>query len=105
MNKQTKIGVVGLIGSGKTTVCKILRKLGACVVSADKINAERLKQEYYLDKLRSVFPDALVPEFIRFIEREYFGKYHHSKIIDGYLFVYGFSDSGVEWITILDIPS
>jgi dephospho-CoA kinase len=43
--RQTKpliIGLTGGIGSGKTTVSKLLKKLGAKLIEADKINADML---------------------------------------------------------------
>lgn len=37
MLKLVKVAVTGGIASGKTTVCRFLKELGACVVSADEI--------------------------------------------------------------------
>jgi dephospho-CoA kinase len=37
------IGVTGTIGSGKSTVCQILAKLGAAIVDADKLAQETYK--------------------------------------------------------------
>ena len=46
-----RIAICGKIGSGKSTVCEILRKDGFFVLSADKIYAELLKkdQKFVLD--------------------------------------------------------
>jgi dephospho-CoA kinase len=45
-----KIAVTGGIASGKTTVCELLRELGACVVHADAIGHELLSPSTELGK-------------------------------------------------------
>lgn len=58
------VAVAGGIGSGKSTVLDLLKKYGD-VLSCDKINAEMLRDEQYLAKLKIAFPDAFTPEFDR----------------------------------------
>lgn len=53
-----KVAITGGIGSGKSTVSDMLRKMGKTVYDADKINAELLTDESYLEKLRENFPEA-----------------------------------------------
>ena len=53
-----KVAITGGIGSGKSTVSDMLRKMGKTVYDADKINAELLTDESYLEKLRANFPEA-----------------------------------------------
>jgi len=55
-----KIAVTGIIGSGKSEVCNILKNLGANVFSADEINRELLLDDDYLEKLNKVFPETFV---------------------------------------------
>lgn len=43
--KMITVGVTGVIGSGKTTVCRLLGRLGARVVYADEIARERMVSE------------------------------------------------------------
>lgn len=45
MLKLKKIAVTGGVATGKTTVCKLFKKLGAYVVSADEIVHQILSQE------------------------------------------------------------
>lgn len=53
-----KIAITGIIGSGKSEVGKILRDLGAKLLSADEINSELLRDTEYLKKLKCLFPEA-----------------------------------------------
>ncbi len=55
-NKRV-IAVTGGIGSGKSTVCKILSAYGD-ILSCDAINAEMLADEKYLLQLKKIFPEA-----------------------------------------------
>ena len=54
-----KICITGGIGSGKSTVARILRSQGEFVLSADEINAELLTQPEYQQKLKKLFPSAV----------------------------------------------
>ncbi|MGB9856564.1 MAG: dephospho-CoA kinase [Dictyoglomaceae bacterium] len=49
------LGITGGIATGKSLVVKILRDLGACVISADEIVHFLLSQSYYLNKIRKFF--------------------------------------------------
>lgn len=54
-----KIAICGGIGSGKSTVSRILRDLGAFVVSADEINAKLLVDPEYVKKIENIFPSVV----------------------------------------------
>lgn len=54
------IVLAGGIGSGKTTVSKLLEARGYTVLYADDINRELLAQESYLVLLRDAFPQAFL---------------------------------------------
>jgi dephospho-CoA kinase len=47
------IGIMGGIGSGKSTAAKILSESGACVIDADQIGHEVLKREETKEQLRA----------------------------------------------------
>ncbi len=50
--------ITGTIGSGKSLVGEILQENGKIVLDCDKINAELLSDEDYLDGLKKLFPCA-----------------------------------------------
>lgn len=52
------VGIYGGIGSGKSTVGRFLKELGAYVLSADEENKNLLKDEIYLSRLKKVFPEV-----------------------------------------------
>lgn len=54
------IAVTGGIGSGKSEVSQILKSRGATVLDADKINAELLTRSEYIEKIRKLFPTAVI---------------------------------------------
>lgn len=54
-----KIAVTGGIGSGKSTVIKILQEMGHPVFSCDKIYAELLHDPTYIHKIAKLFPAAV----------------------------------------------
>ena len=54
-----RIAICGGIGSGKSMVSKILRENGAFVVSADEVNAELLREEGYIARIKSIFPEVV----------------------------------------------
>ncbi len=58
------IGVTGGIGTGKSEVCRILRNLGADVISADEIGHEayRLGTETWRKLVEEFGPGVLTPE-------------------------------------------
>ena len=56
MNKRLVVGLTGSFGSGKTTVSKMLKKLGARkIINADKLAREAFKQNKCLKKIKSLF--------------------------------------------------
>lgn len=57
MNK--KIAITGGIGSGKSTVLKILREKGYSVFSCDEIYADVIKSKEYVEKINKIFPLAV----------------------------------------------
>lgn len=89
-NKEI-IAITGGIGAGKSEVCKILLQHGEKCISCDKINAELLLNEQYLDGLKAIFPNAvidgkvnkqLIKEQIALHEekRKALNRYSHEKI-------------------------
>jgi dephospho-CoA kinase len=54
------IGILGGIGSGKSTVAAEFAKLGCKVIDADKIAHELLKKEAVRDKIVSLFGRAIL---------------------------------------------
>lgn len=85
------IAVTGQIGSGKSTLCGILRDAGETCFSCDAINKELLTQKNYLEGLKHLFPDVFDGDFfckekLRNLiyenenERQKLNKYSHSRI-------------------------
>lgn len=60
MTQNKKIAVTGGIGSGKSTVCSLLREQGYCVFSCDDINRELWQDRVYLQSLCDMFPSCVV---------------------------------------------
>lgn len=54
-----KIAITGGIGSGKSTVCRILKERGYPVFSCDEINRTLLSEKSYLDGLCALFPTCV----------------------------------------------
>lgn len=54
------IGVTGSPGSGKSTVCKRLKELGACVISADDIAQELLDDPEIANRLVDAFGAGVI---------------------------------------------
>lgn len=59
-NKKLYVAITGGIGSGKSTVCDILRSLGYEVYSADQISHELYKDENIQEKIKKIFPECIV---------------------------------------------
>src|SRR5699024_4159594 len=58
--KQFKIGLTGGIGSGKSTVTKLLEKLGIVIIDADKISrASTASGGEAIEAIRVAFGDAM----------------------------------------------
>lgn len=62
--KQTKpiIGVTGGIGSGKSSVARILQSLGAAVIDADELVRDQYRQPEVVAQLRAWWGDAVAPD-------------------------------------------
>ncbi len=59
MQNNTKIAVTGGIGSGKTTVCKIIKEQGYTVISCDEIYSRLLCDISFLNSLAAEFGNIL----------------------------------------------
>ena len=59
-NKKLYVAITGGIGSGKSTVCDILRSLGYEVYSADQISHELYKDENIQEKIKNNFTQCIV---------------------------------------------
>ena len=59
MQNNTKIAVTGGIGSGKTTVCKIIKEQGYTVISCDEIYSRLLCNISFLNSLAAEFGNIL----------------------------------------------
>jgi len=68
------IGVTGNIGSGKSTVCQILAKLGAIVIDVDKLGHEayKLHSQTWQELINTFGKDILKPD--EEIDRQKLGK-------------------------------
>lgn len=63
MTQNNKIiAVTGGIGSGKSTVCKIIKESGFSVISCDEVYSELLKDGGFLNTLQNEFGDILSPD-------------------------------------------
>lgn len=61
MAKVKKIGITGGIACGKSSVANFLRSLGFLVVDADQIIAKLYGDNYFQEKVLSLFPDFPPP--------------------------------------------
>lgn len=59
MQNNIKIAVTGGIGSGKSSVCQIIRSAGFPVLSCDEIYAELCADKKFLERLCEEFGDIL----------------------------------------------
>ena len=59
MMQSKKFAITGGIGSGKTTVCRMLREKGFHVFSCDDIYRELRKEKAYLDIIAELFPECV----------------------------------------------
>ena len=59
MMQSKKFAITGGIGSGKSTVCRMLRERGYVVFSCDEIYRELRSEEAYLSRIAEIFPDCL----------------------------------------------
>ncbi|MBN1756146.1 dephospho-CoA kinase [bacterium] len=54
------VGVTGSIGTGKSTVCKIFKELGAYLINADIMGHDILRRKSIKEKLINLFSDAIL---------------------------------------------
>lgn len=54
-----KIAITGGIGSGKSTVCNLLKQEGYDVFSCDEIYRGLIQEPVYIKKIATVFPDCI----------------------------------------------
>uniref|UniRef100_A0A7V3ZUZ0 Dephospho-CoA kinase n=1 Tax=candidate division WOR-3 bacterium TaxID=2052148 RepID=A0A7V3ZUZ0_UNCW3 len=54
-----KIGIGGNLGSGKSTVAKILAAYGGKIIDADEITHQLLTQRRIIKKIKKIFPQAI----------------------------------------------
>ena len=59
MKKVIKIAITGKIGSGKTTVCKILKEIGYKVYESDSEVEKLLKGFQVVEKVKSLYKDKI----------------------------------------------
>ena len=64
------IGILGGVGSGKSTVAGEFAKLGCAVIDADKIAHERLEQENIKEKIVGLFGEDVLDSAGRIDHRE-----------------------------------
>ena len=56
---KKRIAITGGIGSGKSTICKLLQEKGYFVVSCDAIYASVIKTTAYIQKIKHIAPDVI----------------------------------------------
>ena len=62
MQNNVKIAVTGGIGSGKSTVCQIIKNLGYPVISCDEIYKTILQDTEFLQKLAAEFGNEIIKD-------------------------------------------
>ncbi len=62
--KKIKIAITGGIGSGKSALCEIIKKLGYPVYSCDEICRDLYKSQRVLRGIKKIFPTAVSGKFI-----------------------------------------
>jgi dephospho-CoA kinase len=60
MKNSLAIGITGIFGSGKTTVSKILKKMGFKVISCDEIVHKLLNRKDIIKKFKKIFGTEVV---------------------------------------------
>lgn len=60
MKRSNVVAITGGIGSGKSTVLKIIKDLGGKTASADDFNKHLLTDREYLEGLEKLFPTAFI---------------------------------------------
>lgn len=54
-----KIGIGGNLGSGKSTVAKILSSFGGRIIDADEITHRLLRKKKIIKEIKKLFPQAV----------------------------------------------
>lgn len=54
------IAITGSIGTGKSTVCKIIRSMGFKIVDCDNIVHHLYLEDYIINQVKEIFPSAIV---------------------------------------------
>lgn len=60
MKSCLTVAVTGILGSGKTTVSKIFKKMGVTVISCDEIVRKLLEKKEIIEKVRRIFGDTVI---------------------------------------------
>ncbi len=78
--------LTGGIGSGKSYIMKLFERCGAKTLYSDKINAELLTDEKYLEGLKKLFPDCFEGSVLdkRALRRLIFSSESARKKLNGY---------------------
>ena len=62
MKSSLIVGITGILGSGKTTVSKILKDMGFKVISCDEIVHNILEKKSVINKTKKFFGDDILSE-------------------------------------------
>ncbi len=60
-----KIGIGGNLGSGKSTVAKILASFGGRIIDADEITHQLLKKKKIIKEIEKLFPEAVKKKVLK----------------------------------------
>lgn len=60
MKKTLIVGITGILGSGKTTVSEIIRKMGFEVISCDKIVNDLLKKKRIINEFKKILGNEVL---------------------------------------------
>lgn len=64
MKNNTLIAITGGIGSGKSTALEIINELGFSTISCDQITRELYDKQWFLRKVKKIFPSAITGVFV-----------------------------------------
>lgn len=74
MKKTTLVALTGGIGSGKTTALNIIKDLGFSVISCDLITHALYKKQWFLRKVKRLFPLAINGKIILKVDKSQISK-------------------------------
>ncbi len=82
------IGLTGGIATGKSTVAKILKKLGHPIIDADALVKEVYKTEQAISYIKSRYPDVFEKEKINFpkLRKVFFNDSHAQARIEDFIY-------------------